>query len=49
MCLRCVVNGSSKLKRAVLCWKWLKNLKKGLNMWEMAKICENWLMYLRKG
>ena len=27
----------------------LMNWRKGLNMWEMAKICGKWLKYLRKG
>ena len=27
----------------------VKNLRKGLSMWEMAKICGEWLKYLRKG
>ena len=44
-----MVNGLSILKTALLCWKWLKNWRKGLNMWEMAKICVKWLKYLRKG
>ena len=49
MCLRCVVNGSSILKTAVLCWKFLKNLRKGLNMWVMAKMCGKWLKNMRRG
>ena len=26
------------LEAALLCWKWLKNLTNGLNMWEMKHI-----------
>ena len=36
-------------KRLLLCWKWLKNLTNGLNMWEMTYIFGKWLKYLRNG
>ena len=32
---------------ALLCWKRLKNLTNGLNMWEMTYIFRKWLKYLR--
>ena len=28
---------------------WLKNVKNGLNMWEMTYIFGKWLKYLRNG
>ena len=34
---------------ALLCWKWLKNLTNGYNMWEMTYIFGKWLKYLRNG
>ena len=32
---------------ALLCWKCLKNLRNGLNMWEMTYVCGEWFKYLR--
>ena len=42
-------HGLSISKSAELSWKWLKNLTKGLNMWEMTYIFGNWLKCLRNG
>ena len=42
-------NGLSILETALLCWKWLKNLTIGLNMWEMTYICGKCLRDLRNG
>ena len=37
------------IKNGFTLLEWLKSLRKGLNIWEMAKICGKWLTYLRKG
>ena len=42
-------HGFSVLETALLCWKWLKNLTNGLNMWERTHICGKWLKCLRNG
>ena len=47
--LRCMGHGISIGERALLCWKWLKNLINFLNMWEMTYIFLKWLKYLRNG
>ena len=38
-----------KYLKNALSWKWLKNLPKGLNMFEMTYIFGNWLKCLRNG
>ena len=47
--LRYVLNGFSILETALICWKWRKNLRKGLYMWQMRHVCGKWLKYLRNG
>ena len=42
-------NGRRILETDLVCWKWLKNLTNGLNIWEMTHICGKLLKYLRKG
>ena len=32
-----------------MCGKWFKCLRKGYNMWEMAKLCGKWRKYLTIG
>ena len=34
---------------AKICGKWLKYLRKGLNMWEMTQRFGKWLKYLGNG
>ena len=36
-------NGLSIDETALLCWKWIKNLTKILNIWELTYICVKWL------
>ena len=45
--LRYMGHLSSIWEAALLCWKGLKNLRNGLNMWEMTYIFGKWLKYLR--
>ena len=45
--LRYMGHGFSILEKALVCWKLLKNLTRGLNMWEMTYIFGKWLKYLR--
>ena len=46
-CLIYMGRSFSISESASLSWKWLKNLTKGLNMWEMTYIFGNWLKCLR--
>ena len=38
-------NGRRILETDLVCWKWLKNLTNGLNIWEMTHICGKLLKY----
>ena len=46
--LRYMGHDFSISEAALLCWKWLKNLTNGLNMWEMTYIFGKGLKYFRK-
>ena len=44
--LRYVINGFHVSEEAEISGKLLRNVRKGLSMWEMTQICGKWLKYM---